>query len=147
MGPRGLQQRLRGHPEDRVGGAGGGPHLCEHQQIGIDEDCQRLAVTKRWDPADGKAGPLPDLVGVGPGDAPAAGRGGQLLLVELIVTKFSVGARARLTRGGVGSPAGDVSVVQALPKEAGPQQYRVRADGETFERVIEEGRLEAVSYD
>jgi len=62
-------------------------------------------------------------------------------------TKFSVGARARLTRGGVGSPAGEVSVVQALPKEAGPPQYRVRADGETFERVIEEGRLEAVSYD
>ncbi len=62
-------------------------------------------------------------------------------------TKFSVGARARLARGGVGSPAGDVSVVMALPKEAGPQQYRVRADGETFERVIEEGRLEAVSYD
>lgn len=62
-------------------------------------------------------------------------------------TKFSAGARLRVTRGGVGSPASTVSVVRALPREAGPQQYRVRADGENFERVIEESRLEAVSYD
>ena len=62
-------------------------------------------------------------------------------------TKFSAGARARVTRGGVGSPSGNVSVVRPLPREAGPQQYRVRADGETFERVIEESRLEAVTYD
>lgn len=62
-------------------------------------------------------------------------------------TKFSAGARLRVMRGGVGSPAGTVSVVRALPKEAGPQQYRVRADGETFERVIEEARLEPVTYD
>lgn len=61
--------------------------------------------------------------------------------------KFGAGARLRVTRGGVGAPAGNVSVVMALPKEAGPQQYRVRADGETFERVVEEGRLEAVSFD
>ena len=62
-------------------------------------------------------------------------------------TKFSAGQRVLAARGGVGAPAGNVSVVMALPKEAGPQQYRVRADGETFERVVEEGRLEAVSYD
>ena len=62
-------------------------------------------------------------------------------------TKFSAGARLRVTRGGIGAPAGNVSVVRALPKEAGPQQYRVRADGETFERVVEEARLEAVTYD
>ncbi len=62
-------------------------------------------------------------------------------------TKFSAGARLRITRSVVGSPAATVSVVRALPKEAGPQQYRVRADGETFERVIEESRLEAVAYD
>jgi hypothetical protein len=62
-------------------------------------------------------------------------------------TKFSVGARLRVLRGGVGAPAGNVRVVSALPKEAGPQQYRVRGDGETFERVVEEGRLEAVTFD
>lgn len=62
-------------------------------------------------------------------------------------TKFSAGARARVTRAAFGSASGAVSVVSVLPKEAGPQQYRVRADGETFERVIEEARLEAVTYD
>jgi len=62
-------------------------------------------------------------------------------------TKFSVGARLRVTRSGFGGPTSNVSVVTALPKEAGPQQYRVRADGENFERVVEESRLEAVAYD
>lgn len=62
-------------------------------------------------------------------------------------TKFSEGARLRITRGAPGAPSGNVSVVRALPREAGPQQYRVRADGETFERVVEEARLEAVAYD
>mgnify|MGYP000954956948 CR=1 FL=1 len=65
----------------------------------------------------------------------------------MVQAKFSAGARVRVIRGGIGAPSGNVSVVRVLPKEAGPQQYRVRADGETFERVIEEGRLEAVSYD
>lgn len=62
-------------------------------------------------------------------------------------TKFSAGARLRVMRSGAGAPAGTVRVVSALPREAGPQQYRVRADGETFDRVIEEARLEAVNYD
>lgn len=62
-------------------------------------------------------------------------------------TKFNAGARVRVTRGGIGAPNGNVSIVRALPKEAGPQQYRVRADGESFERVVEESRLEAVSFD
>lgn len=63
-------------------------------------------------------------------------------------TKFSAGARLRVLRGGAfGSATGTVSVVSALPREAGPQQYRVRADGETFERIIDESRLEAVDYD
>jgi hypothetical protein len=63
-------------------------------------------------------------------------------------TKFSAGQRASVARGGsFGGPTGFVSIVTALPKNAGPQQYRVRSDGETFERVIDEARLEAVTYD
>ena len=63
-------------------------------------------------------------------------------------TKFSAGQRASVLRGGsVGGPTGMVSIVTALPKEAGPQRYRVRSDGETFERVIDEARLERVNYD
>jgi hypothetical protein len=61
--------------------------------------------------------------------------------------KFSVGQRVSVTRGGFGSPNGFLSIVSALPRDAGPQQYRVRADGENFERVVDEARLELVSYD
>jgi hypothetical protein len=63
-------------------------------------------------------------------------------------TKFSAGQRVLAARGGgFGAPAGSFQIVTALPREAGPQQYRVRADGENFERVIDEGRLEAVHYE
>ena len=62
-------------------------------------------------------------------------------------TKFSAGQRASVVRSGIGGPTGTVSIVTVLPKEAGPQRYRVRSDGETFERVIDETRLEAVTYD
>lgn len=63
--------------------------------------------------------------------------------------KFSAGQRVSVTRAvGIGSPTGAFSIVMALPREdARPQQYRVRADGENFERVIDEVRLEAVSFD
>jgi hypothetical protein len=63
-------------------------------------------------------------------------------------TKFSAGQRVLAARGGgFGAPSGAFQVVKVLPLGAGPQQYRVRAEGGTFERVIEEGRLEAVRYD
>jgi hypothetical protein len=63
-------------------------------------------------------------------------------------TKFSAGQRASIARGGlVGGPAGFVSIIAALPKDAGPQRYRVKTEGETFERVIDESRLESISYE
>jgi hypothetical protein len=37
--------------------------------------------------------------------------------------------------------------VAALPLERGAQQYRVRNDGESFDRVLDESRLEAASTD
>lgn len=61
--------------------------------------------------------------------------------------KFSAGQRVSVTRGGFGTPSGFLSIVSALPREAGPQQYRVRADGENFERVVDEARLEPASHD
>jgi hypothetical protein len=42
------------------------------------------------------------------------------------------------------APQGVYRVVSALPKETGPQQYRVRSDGETHDRIVDEVRLEAV---
>lgn len=63
-------------------------------------------------------------------------------------TKFSAGQRVSAARSSVvGAPAGSLSIVMALPRDSGPQRYRVRADGETFERVVDEARLEAVSYE
>ncbi|WP_395646088.1 hypothetical protein [Terricaulis sp.] len=63
-------------------------------------------------------------------------------------TKFSAGARLRVLRGvAFGSPTGVVSVVTALPRDAGPQQYRVRVDGESFERIVDESKLEAVAHE
>jgi hypothetical protein len=63
-------------------------------------------------------------------------------------TRFRAGQRVQVTRASsFGGPSGFCAVVSPLPREAGPQQYRVRADGETFDRIIDEARLEAVSYD
>lgn len=49
--------------------------------------------------------------------------------------------------GGFAVPAGTYRVVRALPRERGAQQYRVKNDAETFDRVLDEVRLEAVSFD
>jgi hypothetical protein len=62
-------------------------------------------------------------------------------------TKFSAGQRVLAARGGIGAPAGHFQIVKVLPLGGGAQQYRVRGEAENFERVIDEGRLEAVSYD
>ncbi len=63
--------------------------------------------------------------------------------------KFSAGQRVSVARAiGLGAPQGFFQIVRPLPREdAGPQQYRVRAEGETFERVVEEARLEPASLD
>jgi hypothetical protein len=62
--------------------------------------------------------------------------------------KFSAGQRVSVSRGNsFGSAGGFCSVVQPLPRDSGPQQYRVRGEGENFDRIIDEARLESVSYD
>lgn len=62
-------------------------------------------------------------------------------------TKFSAGQRVLAARGGVGAPAGHFQIVSVLPRGAGSQQYRVRGETESFERVIDEVRLEAAAHD
>jgi hypothetical protein len=62
--------------------------------------------------------------------------------------RFSAGDRVSL----VGSkmftaPAGVYRIVRALPKEAGPRLYRVKNETENFERVVEEGRIEAFAHE
>lgn len=63
-------------------------------------------------------------------------------------TKFGAGQRVSVIRSGAFSaPSGSYKIVSALPLERGPQQYRVRNEGETFDRILDEARLEAVSYE
>jgi len=63
-------------------------------------------------------------------------------------TKFSAGERVAITRA-VGFSVRDSAcrVVSALPRDNGPQQYRIRSEGESFDRIIDEVRLEAKSYE
>lgn len=62
--------------------------------------------------------------------------------------KFAAGQRVSLVGArsfSASAPRGIYRVVAALPASAGPQQYRVRSDGETHDRVVDEVRLEAVA--
>jgi hypothetical protein len=66
----------------------------------------------------------------------------------MVQTKFSAGQRVSITRGAVFSaPGGGCQVIAALPREAGPQQYLVRSEGENFDRIVDEVRLEAPHYE
>ena len=68
-----------------------------------------------------------------------------------LVTETKFGAGQRVSVQGARwlslAPAGAYHVVAALPVERGAQQYRVRHEGESFDRVIDEARLEAASND
>jgi len=60
--------------------------------------------------------------------------------------KFAAGQHVSLVGArtlSASAPRGVYRIVSALPKERGPQTYRVRSDGETHDRVVEEARLEA----
>ena len=61
-------------------------------------------------------------------------------------TKFSAGQRVSATRSSVaGAPSGFFQIISALPRDSGPQQYRVRGESEAFERIVPENRLEAIA--
>lgn len=61
--------------------------------------------------------------------------------------KFSAGERVSVARLGIGGPSGLFRIVGALPREGGPQQYRVRGETETFDRIVDEGRLETALHE
>lgn len=63
-------------------------------------------------------------------------------------TKFSAGERVAITRAvGFSVRDGACRIVAALPRDAGPQQYRIRSEGESFDRIIDEARLEAAAHE
>jgi hypothetical protein len=60
-------------------------------------------------------------------------------------TKFGAGARVSISRGGgFAAPGGFYRVISVMPREAGPQRYRIKNETENFERVVDESRLEAM---
>jgi hypothetical protein len=62
--------------------------------------------------------------------------------------KFGAGQRVAIVRSGAFSaPSGSYRIVSALPLDRGPQQYRVRNDSEPYDRILDEARLEAISYE
>ncbi len=64
------------------------------------------------------------------------------------MAKFGDGQRVSIVKSGAFSaPSGPCRVISALPLERGPQQYRVRSEAESFDRIIDEARLEALIYD
>jgi hypothetical protein len=65
----------------------------------------------------------------------------------MAVVKFAAGQHVSLLGArtfSASAPKGVYRVVSALPREQGPQTYRVRSDGENHDRIVEESRLEAV---
>jgi hypothetical protein len=59
--------------------------------------------------------------------------------------KFGAGQRVAVVRSGsFSAPSGSYKIVSVLPLERGPQQYRVRNEGESFDRILDEARLGAV---
>ena len=61
--------------------------------------------------------------------------------------KFVAGQHVSIMRGrsfAASAPRGVYRIVAVLPKEMGAQRYRVRSDGETHDRIVDETRLEAV---
>lgn len=60
--------------------------------------------------------------------------------------KFAAGQTVQMlgSRSGGWLPASGI-VVRALPSAGGPIQYRVKSEGEAFERVVDESRLTGVA--
>ena len=66
----------------------------------------------------------------------------------MALPRFSAGQRVSVARSGNFSvPGGVYRIVNAMPAEVGPPQYRIRNEAETFDRVITESRLEAMQVE
>ena len=60
-------------------------------------------------------------------------------------TKFNAGERVAVASTlAFAAPGGVYDIVAALPRESGPQRYRVRNPSENFDRIMDEARLEPV---
>ena len=58
---------------------------------------------------------------------------------------FSAGQRVNVLRTRQPhAPGGIYKIIRALPSDGGPIRYRMKSDGETFERIMDESSLEPV---
>ena len=63
-------------------------------------------------------------------------------------TKFHKGQRVYVARStALSGPAGTYQVVDPLPIQQRGRQYRVRKDGEAFDRILDEERMSAIGYE
>jgi hypothetical protein len=61
---------------------------------------------------------------------------------------YSAGQRVNVLRTRLSqAPGGIYKIIRALPDDGRPTRYRVKSDGEAFERIIDETGLEGVRYD
>ena len=61
---------------------------------------------------------------------------------------FSAGQRVNVVRKRESFALGGIyKVIRALPNDGGPVRYRMKSDGESFERIMDEENLERVQYD
>ncbi|GIK49372.1 MAG: hypothetical protein KJZ75_00980 [Hyphomonadaceae bacterium] len=61
----------------------------------------------------------------------------------MTTAKFSAGERVSVIRtNAIAAPSGVYEVISVLPRDAGPQRYRVRNPDESFDRIMDEARLE-----
>jgi hypothetical protein len=59
--------------------------------------------------------------------------------------QFRIGQTVLLCRASYRLPSvGDFKIVRVLPDEGGQQQFRIKSDPETYERVVKESDLEQV---
>jgi hypothetical protein len=67
--------------------------------------------------------------------------------VLMALPRFSTGQRVSIASAPRPlAPGGAYSIVRKLPSSDGVARYRVKADSEPFERIIEEARLEELTH-
>ena len=66
----------------------------------------------------------------------------------MMQAKFHTGQRVYVTRStALSGPPGTYKIVNPLPIERSGRQYRVRKDGETFDRILDEERISAFDHE
>jgi hypothetical protein len=63
----------------------------------------------------------------------------------MAIALLAAGQRVSVSGFGASAMPGVFRIVRALPADGRPQQYRIKSDTESFERVVDASRLEAMA--